>query len=361
MHQREGSLSSTSLIWEIALTQGLLFGEQETQGLFGSFTLPEKEKTSPPVKKKKIIVLSGPTSVGKTELSLQIAKSIGGEIISADSMQVYRGMDIGTAKVPKLERDQVPHHLIDCRDLNQTFNVVDFFHEAQMAIQEIFQRDHTPIVVGGTGFYIHALLYGPPTGPPSVGPLRDKLEEEMKEVGPVPLYAKLKELDPEYAKTISERDRQKIIRGLEIISLTSKKVSFFTKSIEDHHMHYDFRCWFIYFPKEIIYPRIEMRCDRMIAEGFLEEVIALKKQGLENNLSASQAIGYRQCLEYLNSTKTEQDFEKFVFSFKQASRKYAKRQFTWFRKEPLFRWVNRNNVSTEGIVEMIIQDMETSF
>jgi tRNA dimethylallyltransferase len=325
-----------------------------------SFTLPLKKKLPPGSKKKKIIVIAGPTAVGKTKLSLIIARAIGGEIISADSMQVYRGMDIGTAKVKPEERGRIPHHLIDSRELSEGFNVVDFHTEALLALKEIFARGHVPIVVGGTGFYLHALLYGPPSGPPSVPMMRMKLEEEMNEHGAEALYERLRTLDPEYAVTITQRDRHKIIRALEIISLTHQKVSGFTRSPAAEE-EYDFRCWFLYMPKEVLYPRIELRCDQMIESGLLDEVRRLEGEGLRQNSSASQAIGYRQCLDFLSSPQTKEDWERFVIAFKQASRRYAKRQFTWFRKEPLFRWLDVNQLPPDLAAEMIIQDCELSF
>ncbi len=326
-----------------------------------SFTLPLKKKLPPRSGKKKVIVIAGPTAVGKTKLSLLIAQAIGGEIISADSMQVYRGMDIGTAKVKPEERGGIPHHLIDSRELSDSFNVVDFHTEALLALHEIFAKGHLPIIVGGTGFYLQALLYGPPSGPPSVPSLRMQLEEEMKEHGAEALYERLCTLDPEYAVTITQRDRHKIIRALEIIALTHQRVSLFRRSPAEYEEEYDFRCWFVYMPKEKLYPRIELRCDQMIEEGLVDEVRLLEKEGLRQNLSASQAIGYRQCLDFLDSAQTKKDWENFVSAFKQASRRYAKRQFTWFRKESLFRWLDIEQLSLDMAAEIIIQDCELSF
>lgn len=343
------------------MSPGIVFEDQEVKKYLSShFNLPLKEKIPPRVKKKKIIVIAGPTCVGKTKRSLTIAHALGGEVVSADSMQVYRGMDIGTAKVSLEDRTRIPHHLIDIKDISERFNVVDFYEEATKAIHEIVAKEHVPIVVGGTGFYIHCLLYGPPKGPPSVMKVRADLEEEMNKLGTAIMYERLHKLDPDYAATITQSDKQKIIRGLEIISLTNQKVSQIPYSMEKRE-DYDFRCWFLYMPKEILYPKIEMRCDEMIAKGLINEVEKLEKQGLRANPSASQAIGYRQCLHYLNSQKTAQDFDEFVAGFKQASRRYAKRQFTWFRKEPLFRWLNVDELSLENSVEMIIQDYELSF
>ncbi|NGX46672.1 MAG: tRNA dimethylallyltransferase [Chlamydiae bacterium] len=342
------------------MNPGTTFEDQELRKLLSQITLPLKKKTPDQTKKRKVIVISGPTAVGKTKLSLAIAEAIGGEIISADSMQVYRGMDVGTAKVSEEERKRIPHHLIDIRDLDQSFNVVDFYERAHKVIRNILMQGKVPIVVGGTGFYIHALIYGPPEGPPSVPEVRKELEEDMEKQGTSALYERLKKIDPDYANTITGEDRQKIIRGLEIISLTNKKVSDFPK-MEGKEILYDFRCWFLYMSKEVLYPHIEMRCDEMIAAGFIDEVRRLEKAGLRKNRSASQAIGYRQCLDFLSSHGSPDDFETFVAFFKRASRRYAKKQFTWFRKEPLFRWLKVENLPLEKSVETIIQDYELSF
>ncbi len=341
------------------VTSGSTLGDKTLQEIISPFHLEKGKKIPFVPKKRKVIILAGPTGVGKTEMSLRMAQAIGGEIISADSMQVYRGMDIGTAKVRPEERKSVRHHLIDSRDIDETFNVVDFYHEAQQAFREIFARDHVPIVVGGTGFYMHALIYGPPRGPASVPDVRAKLEKEMEEKGALFLYDQLKAFDPEYAATITVMDRQKIIRGLEIIQLTNQKVSFFERG-STPAQEFDFRCWFLYKPKEILYPALESRCDTMIKDGFLEEIKKLDKEGLRGNLSASQAIGYRQGLEYLKTSQTADDWHHFIEEFKKASRRYAKRQFTWFRKESLFRWINAHKLGPETVMEMIIQDYEQS-
>jgi tRNA dimethylallyltransferase len=312
----------------------------------------------PEGKKKRILVIAGPTASGKTKLSLSLAQALGGEILSADSAQVYREMDIGTAKASPEERAMIAHHLIDICDLNEPFNVAGFYQSAQLAFKEIVARENVPIVVGGSGFYIHSLLYGPPHGPPSTPEVREQLEKQMEELGPEVLYERLQMLDPEYAATISEYDRHKIIRSLEIMAISERRVSDFPKPGQLLSEEWDFRCWFIYYPRERLYSRIEIRCDEMIRKGFLEEVRYLEKKGLRNNPSASQAIGYRQALEYLDSPQTEQDLQTFIAKFKQASRHYAKRQFTWFRKEPLFRWLDCDAHPPERLKEIILQDFE---
>ncbi|MBS1659077.1 MAG: tRNA (adenosine(37)-N6)-dimethylallyltransferase MiaA, partial [Bacteroidetes bacterium] len=244
-------------------------------------------------------------------------------------------------------------------DLEESFNVVEFHKLAHQAIKEILSRGAVPIVVGGTGFYLHALIYGPPSGPPADPELRRKLEEEMERRGAEALYEWLKEKDPVYAATITQRDRHKIIRALEIIVLTHQRVSELPRAEQGHAEHYDFRCWFLHMPKELLYPRIDTRCDRMILQGFLDEVKRLVQEGLVENSTASQAIGYRQALDYLNSSQTPDDWENFVKTFKQASRRYAKRQFTWFRREqPLFRWVDISATPLDVVAELIIQDYE---
>ncbi len=333
---------------------------EESKILISPFDLPQKQKIKSPTSKKKVIVIAGPTGVGKTDISLRIAKVSGGEVVSADSMQVYRGMDIGTAKVDAEERLHVPHHLIDIRDLSQSFNVKDFYDEAMSALKGIIMRGHVPIVVGGTGFYVHALIYGPPAGPPSVPELRGRLEQEMDEKGTLVLFDRLRDLDPEYAKSITHRDRQKIIRGLEIITLTNQKVSQFEKNATGSHESYDFRCWFLHIPKELLHARLDQRCEEMIAKGFIEEVKKLEKAGLRENSSASQAIGYRQCLEYLSTPQTKADLDHFVDAFKRATRRYVKRQYTWFKREPLFRWLDIDTMSKDTAIEMILQDYEVS-
>lgn len=308
--------------------------------------------------RKKVIVLAGPTGCGKSALSLMLANAIGGEIISADSMQIYRGMDIGTAKVSKEERRQIPHHLIDIRDVTDSFNVVDFYHEAKHSCQVIHSRDNIPIVVGGSGFYIHTLLYGPPAGPPSVPHIRKAIEEEIEHLGSEAVYERLKQLDPQYAMTITSHDKHKIARAMEIIQLTGKKVSKLSWNVNKRPQYYDFRCWFLHRPRNILYKRIEHRCDTMIHDGLIEEVEELKRKGIRNNPTAAQAIGYRQCLEYLESSRTKEDYHHFVEAFKLASRHYAKRQFTWFRKEPIFHWLDLDLHDPETAVDIILRDYE---
>jgi tRNA dimethylallyltransferase len=309
-------------------------------------------------KKKRVIVISGPTCCGKSSLAMTLAQAMDGEIISGDSMHVYTGMDIGTAKPTQSDRLLIPHHLIDIRDVTESYNVVDFYYDAHKACQSILDRGGTPIVVGGSGFYLHTLIYGPPSGPPSLPELRKSLEDEIEELGSDVLYARLQKQDPQYAKTITKNDKQKIVRALEIMTLTRTKVSQLSWKERRQPPTFDFHCWFLHRPKDILYKRIEDRCDRMVAEGFMDEVRDLELRGIRNNNSATQAIGYRQALEYLSSSKTPVDYENFERLFKQATRHYAKRQFTWFKKEPLYRWLDVEMHDPEVVFDIIRKDYE---
>lgn len=335
--------------------------EAQSEDLISSEYLPLHQKLKKKDKKKKVIVISGPTGVGKTALSLSIAESIGGEIISADSMQIYRGMDIGTAKVSKGLREKIPHHLIDICDINEDVNVVTFYEEAHKACKDIIQREKVPIVVGGSGFYIRVFLYGPPKGPASSPEIRQQLEHQLEVMGADVLYERLQMLDPQYAKTITEHDKHKIVRALEIIALTNRPVSEIPIPPKVQEGTYDYRNWFLYRPKEDLYPLVEKRCDEMIAKGFIEEVKRLDLEGLRKNYSASQAIGYRQALAFLEGNQSEDDWQDFVDEFKKVSRKFVRKQFTWFKKEPFFRWLNLSEIDLERAKEYILQDFEQGF
>lgn len=241
----------------------------------------QKQRLDAPGKSKRVLVLAGPTGVGKTDISLQIAALMDGEIVSADSIQVYRGLDIGSAKVSSEIRQDIPHHLIDICELHEPFTAVQFYERASFAIDEILKRGRLPIVVGGTGFYIRTLIYGPPQGPPSNPEVRAWLEDQMEKLGALALYEQLQLRDPAYAKTITPSDKQKIIRGLEIICILKMPVSSIPSSLPGAKERYDFRCWFLYLPKEELYPRIEERCEQMIQSGLVEEVERLVTIGLE--------------------------------------------------------------------------------
>lgn len=196
--------------------------------------------------------------------------------------------------------------------------------------------------------------------PPPISEMREALEEEMEIIGTVAMYERLKELDPDYAATITPYDRHKVIRGLEIITLTGKKVSKHQWQRTDPLPAYAYHAWFIHRPRAVLYPAIEARCEQMLESGLLNEVMGLEKKGLRMNPSASQAIGYRQCLDFLQTSQSHEEYIKFVQEFKKASRHYAKRQFTWFRKEPIFRWLDVDVHDLEIAAEMIAQEYQQS-
>jgi tRNA dimethylallyltransferase len=325
--------------------------------VFSYLETPLLEKTKTGTKKQKIIVIAGPTAVGKTKLSIDIAAAIGGEIISCDSMQVYKDMDIGTAKATKEEQKEIKHHMIDVADVKKSFNVVDYYNLSHKICREILSRGKVPIVVGGSGFYMHCFIYGPPYGPPSVVEVRKNIEELVELHGIEAMYERLQMLDPDYAKTISDKDRHKIIRALEIISITKKRVSDLPKSDSLNDI-YDFRCWFLHIDKKYLYEKIEKRCEKMLKIGFIDEIIKLEKDGLLKNHSASNAIGYQQGIEYLKSEKSATDYEKFKKEFIRVSKRYVKRQYTWFKREKIFRFIDVLENNNQKVIEYILQDYE---
>jgi len=319
---------------------------------------PQKSGAAHKQGRAKVIVLSGPTAVGKTALSLHLAKKIGGQIVSADSMQVYEGMDLGTAKASLDERRQVPHFLIDLCKITESFDAAKYFVEAKKAIDFILAQNKVPIVVGGTGFYIDTLMRGPPVGPPKNPDIRAQIEAQVDRFGIEPLYDRLSKLDPLYAKTITSRDRRKVVRALEIMTLSQKKVSEFDPDVYSEGLDVDFRAWFLSMPKEKLDERIHNRCDLMLATGLVDEIEELCQRGLKNNPSARQAIGYKQGIDYLESERTPKDYETFVKDFKAASRRYAKKQFTWFRKREAFKWIDLDKYTLEQAGKLILQDFE---
>ena len=308
------------------------------------------------MKGRRVVVLAGPTGVGKTKVSLRLASMLSGEIVSADAIQVYRGMDIGTAKASSFDQASIPHHLIDVCDITDSFNVYDFCTEAKAALEDIISRGRIPIIVGGTGFYIHSLLYGSPCGPPSDPSLRARLEGEMGRLGSDFLFDKLQAFDPGYAATITRNDRHKIVRALEIIEISGKRVSDFSWKKRPLSSLYDFRCWFLNMPRALLYERLSRRCDEMLQAGLLDEALRLDRLGIRRNKTASQAIGYRQALEFLDTGRSDGDYRLFVEKFKQASHHLAKRQFTWFRREPAFRWIDVTQTSPDDVLDLIASD-----
>jgi tRNA dimethylallyltransferase len=302
-----------------------------------------------------VICLAGPTGVGKTAVSLSISQYLPIEIISADSVQVYRGMDIGSAKATLEERMQVPHHLLDVVPVSVPFTVSDFYEHAERLIPAIHARGKIPVVVGGTGFYFDTLLYGLPNSPPPDYALRAKLETQLEEQGVDEMYQRLVRLDPDYAQTLTNHDRQKIVRGLEICESTGGKISQQPWNRASVRKKYRFINYFLNRPREILYQRVELRCQQMLREGLIQEVIDLEEYGLRNNRSAMQAIGYRQVLEFLATEQTADDWAKLMYNLKLASRHYVKRQLTWFRNKSVFEWVELEGLEMAEFVRKLVQ------
>lgn len=301
---------------------------------------------------KPLIILTGPTAVGKTELSIALAKSIGGEIISADSMQVYKFMDIGTAKIRPNEMQGVPHHLIDILEPDVAFNVAMFKELAKAAVEEIYSRGHIPIVVGGTGFYIQALLYDIDfSEEDSNVSIRKELEDIVGEKGAEYLHELLREVDPESAEQIHANNVKRVIRALEYYRMHGEKISVHNAAERRKKSPYDFLYFVLTNDRKVLYDRIEKRIDKMIEEGLISEVDNLLKKGYDNSLVSMQGLGYKELIPYL---KEECSLEEAIYILKRDTRHFAKRQLTWFRRERDVRWLDKSQVSSE---EEILKDI----
>lgn len=307
------------------------------------------------------IVLAGPTGCGKTDLSISLARRLGGEIISADSMQVYQSMDLGTAKPTPRQRALIPHHLLDICEIKHPYNVCRFVEDAERAIHSIASRNRVPIVVGGTGFYLSSLLLGPPQGPASDPCIRAELEQQWERFGGHIAYAQLREKDPLYADKITCADKQKILRGLEVLALTGQGLSAQPWPRRDRPHGIDYHSFFLHRPRDLLYRRIDRRCDAILQRGLLDEVQQLLSQGLLENSSACQAIGYKQALRFLDSPRDTDAQNRLRSEFKKATRHYAKRQFTWFRRYPEFQWLDLNKLGEEIALEIIACDYSMHF
>lgn len=290
--------------------------------------------------KKPLVILTGPTAVGKTALSVSLAKAIGGEIISADSMQVYRHMDIGSAKVTKEEMGGVPHHLIDVLEPTEEFNVVLFQQMARQATEEILGRGHIPIVVGGTGFYIQALLYDIDfTENDEDTALRRSLEELAGREGPEALYERLRAVDPESCESIHAHNIKRVIRAIEFYEKTGKKISVHNREQRQNGPSYKAAYFVLNDDRDTVYRRIDARVDLMMELGLVDEVRALQAMGCHRGMVSMQGLGYKEILAYLEG---EIPLEEAVYLIKRDTRHFAKRQLTWFRREKEVIWVEKN-------------------
>ena len=288
--------------------------------------------------KKKLIVLTGPTAVGKTDLSIKLCKKINGEVISADSMQVYKRMDIGSAKISEEEKDSVTHHLIDCLEPSEDFNVFLFQKMAKEALSKIYNANHIPVLVGGTGFYIQALLYDIDFKEEPENDIRLKYEKLAEDRGESYIYDLLCQKDPEYAQSLHPNNIRKVIRALEYIEINNSKFSVHNSTQRQKESEYDFRYFVLNDNRQNIYDNIDKRVDLMIQKGLVDEVSALKSEGLNKNNISMQGLGYKEILDYLDNKCSLQEA---VDTIKLQTRHFAKRQLTWFRRERDVIWINK--------------------
>lgn len=297
-------------------------------------------------KKPKVIVICGPTASGKTALSIELAKRINGEIVSSDSMQIYKDMDIGTAKPTKEETKDIKHYLIDFVAPDQRYSVAEFKKDAENAIEEILAKGKTPIIVGGTGLYVDSLIYGIQYQDIELDEnYRNELEEIAKKQGLEKLYEQAQKIDPEAMKKISPNDKKRIIRVLEIYKATGKNKTEQEIESRKNEVKYDYKVFAINMDREKLYDRINKRVDIMLEQGLIQEVQSLVKKYNEFP-TAMQGLGYKEVVQYL---KNEISYDEMVDKIKMETRRYAKRQITWFKKNKQTIWIDGQKDLQENI------------
>lgn len=299
-----------------------------------------------------VLIISGPTAVGKTDASILLAQELGGEIVSADSMQIYRGMDIGTAKPTPKQRRLVYHHMIDIVDPCQAYSVGDYYRDARGVIRAILSSGGIPIVVGGTGLYIRALMRGLFHGPPASIDIRERLLKKEAEQGDGTLYRELVEVDPEAAIKIHPNDLRRTIRALEVYYLRDRTISDFQREHGFRDEIFSFRLLFLFRDRRELYRRIEQRVDLMVEQGLEAEVASLMEKGYDQNLPAMQGLGYKHFMDYLSGRLTK---EEAINLLKRDTKRYAKRQFTWFRREPQALWLDITGLSSAEQIAAVIK------
>lgn len=303
--------------------------------------------------KQPLIILTGPTAVGKTKASIGLAKAIGGEIISADSMQVYKEMDIGSAKIRPEEMQGVPHHLVDVLSPAEEFHVVKFQQMAKDAMKEIYAKGKIPIMVGGTGFYIQAVLYDIDfTENDGDEAFRNELEAFAAEHGAEALHERLQICDPKAAQEIHAHNVKRVIRALEYFHQTGKPISEHNAEQREKQSPYNAAYFVLNDDRAHLYERIDQRVDQMVEEGLLAEVTALKEKGYTRELVSMQGLGYKEILAYLDG---ECSLEEAIRIIKRDTRHFAKRQITWFKRERGVIWINKNEFSYEE--DLILEKM----
>ena len=303
--------------------------------------------------KKPLIVLTGPTAVGKTKLSISLAKAVGGEIISADSMQIYKYMDIGSAKIKPEEMQGVPHYLVDELMPDEEFHIVRFQQMAKAAMEKIYSHGHIPILVGGTGFYIQAVTRDIDfTEAIQEDGYRKELEALAEEKGPEYLHQMLREVDPKSAQEIHANNVKRVIRALEFYHQNKTPISNHNEEQKERKSPYNLAYFVLNAPRELLYERIDRRVDEMLADGLVKEVEGLKAMGCHQGMVSMQGLGYKEILAYLDG---ENPLEEAVRILKRDTRHFAKRQLTWFRREPEVTWVNKDEFGYED--EKILEYM----
>ena len=303
--------------------------------------------------KKKLIILTGPTAVGKTKLSIETARMLNAEIISADSMQVYKYMDIGTAKITKEEMEDITHYMVDELEPDEEFNVVVFKRLALKYMDEIYKKGKIPLIVGGTGFYIQALLYDIDftENDDDGGIVRAELEEIARLNGGEYLHTELAKVDKESAEEIHPNNVKKVIRALEYYRLTGQKISEHNKEQRQKESPYNFLYLVLNDDRQLLYDRIDKRIDIMLKDGLIDEVKSLKEKGYGKDLVSMQGLGYKEILDYLDGSST---LDEAIYILKRDTRHFAKRQLTWFRREKITIWIDKSKFeSDEAILEYI--------
>lgn len=289
--------------------------------------------------KKPMIILTGPTAAGKTSLSIGLAKAIGGAVISADSMQVYKKMDIGTAKIMPEEMCGVDHYLVDELDPREDFHVARFQEMAKKALEKIYAKGQIPIIVGGTGFYIQALLYDIAfEDTEKDDSYRKELEEIAKTKGNHFLHEMLKEVDPEGAAAIHENNVKRVIRALEYYKETGEKISVHNEREKQKESAYNSAYFVLTHERPVLYDRINRRVDIMVEQGLVEEVKKLREEGYDRSYVSMQGLGYKEILSYLDG---EISLDEAIYLIKRDTRRFAKRQITWFGREKDVIWVEK--------------------
>ena len=302
---------------------------------------------------EKVIIIVGPTAVGKTNLSIKLAKKLNAEVISGDSMQVYKGMDIGTGKVTEKEMEHIPHHMLNILHPDDPFSVADYQKRVQRTISDLNKRNITPLLVGGSGLYIQAVLYDYVfSNQKRDETLTKQLEARLETEGNLALYEELQQVDPVQAENIHPNNKRRLIRALEVYQATGKTLSE-RQSEQSKTSKYDYYIIGLKMDRETLYEQINQRVDTMIQNGLVEEVKYLYKQGYENT-QAMKAIGYKELIPYI---KGETDLDAAVQLLKRNSRRYAKRQYTWFKNQMNIHWYDVTNTKYDKIVDNIIKDM----